>query len=204
MPRFPWAIIAISTAISLAGCSNMPDKANIQLRKQIQSMQANIDQLNHQHDADEATIRGLESSATTVPTLPPDEIDQLVTASGFRFGKVTGGWRADPNAPADTELKVFVVPTDEQGDDLKAAGSWHVELFDLNLKDPRIGQWDFDPATAKNAWVGTFLVYMYALDCPWQTAPTHEKLLVRVTYTDLLTHRVFTEDYDHAMVKIAQ
>jgi len=27
---------------------------------------------------------------------------------------------------------------------------------------------------------------------------------VRVTYTDLLTHRVFTEDYDHAMVKIAQ
>jgi hypothetical protein len=92
-------------------------------------------------------------------------------------------------------LKIYVVPIDEQGDALKAAGSFEVELFDLALgANYRIGKWDFDLNAAKADWYGHALLYTYVLSCPWQTVPVHGKLLARVTFTDALTHRVFTVD----------
>jgi hypothetical protein len=94
-------------------------------------------------------------------------------------------------------LKIYVAPIDEQGDKLKAAGSFHIDLFDLSLKsDNRIGAWDFDLAKTRSLWFGRGLLYTYVLDCPWQTAPVNLKLTARITFTDALTHRVFTVDKD--------
>jgi hypothetical protein len=180
----------------------MPDKANIELRKTNQTLQAKVDNLQREHDADIATIRGLQASATTVPVLPQDQLDQLYTVTGIRFGRLTGGYHPNPDDPADTMLKVYVVPTDNDGQDVKAAGTFKVELFDLALNNTRLGQWDFDLAAAKSSWHGSALMYTYVLDCPWQTAPTHEKLVARVTYTDALTHRIFSQD-DEVKAKIA-
>lgn len=171
--------------------------ANIQLRKQQQQLQSQIRQLQMQHQADEATIRGLQSQATTVPVLPENQLDQLFTVAGLKFGRLTGGYHSDPNVPGDTMLKVYVVPIDQQGDELKAAGSFQVELFDLSLKSNNLlGHWDFDLDAAKARWFGSGLLYNYVLDCPWQTAPTNSKLSVRVTYKDALTRRLFTEERD--------
>jgi outer membrane murein-binding lipoprotein Lpp len=187
--------LAILAGLTLAGCGGSPNKANIELRKQNQQLQAQIDQLNLRNDADRATIRGLQAGATTVPVLPQDQLDELFTTAGLKFGVLTGGYRPDPDQPGDTMLRVYVVPIDQQGDRLKAAGSFHVELFDLALKsDNRIGTWDFDLPTAKSDWYDAGLLEEYVLDCPWQTVPVHAKLLARVTFADALTHRVFTVD----------
>jgi outer membrane murein-binding lipoprotein Lpp len=177
------------------GCSGTPSKVNIELRKKNQDLSSQIDELQMRHSADEATIRGLQSHATTVPILPEDELDQLFTTAGLRFDRLTGGYHPDPNQPGDTMLKIYVVPIDASGDDIKAAGTFHVELFDPALgATNRIGQWDFDLQAAKANWYGKALLYEYVLSCPWQIVPTHGKLLVRVTFTDALTHRVFTVD----------
>lgn len=177
-----------------AGC-NGPSKVNIELRKQNQQLSARIDELQLRHDADEAAIRGLQSRATTVPILPEDELDELFTTAGLQFGRLTGGFHPDPNQPGDTMLKVYVVPIDGQGDQIKAAGAFHVELFDPALgATNRIGQWDFDLQAAKADWYGSGLLYTYVLSCPWQTVPLHDKLLARVTFLDALTHRAFTVD----------
>jgi hypothetical protein len=187
-------ILLLAVFLAPAACSSRPDQANVLLRKQIQDMQAQIDQLHRQHDLDQASILGLQSSVKTVPTLPPDELDQLFTAAGLQFGRLTGGDRPDSSLTYDTLLKVYVVPIDLSGDALKAAGTFRVELFDLNLPhQQRIGRWDFDPDAARQAWHGP-LLYTYVLACPWQSPPIHARLLARVTYNDLLTHRIFTSD----------
>jgi len=188
----------------LPGCYT-PSKANIELRKQNQSLQSTIDELNRRHEADVATIRGLQSSATTVPVLPQDQIDQLFTVAGLKFGILTGGYHPDPDKTGDTMLKIYVVPIDQQGDKLKAAGSFHVDLFDLSLKsDNRIGSWDFDLQKSRDHWYGSALMYSYVLDCPWQTVPRNPKLMARITFTDALTHRVFSVDKEVTVEPPAQ
>ncbi len=188
--------LALMGGVSLAaGCGGVPNKANIELRKQNQQLNAQMDDLNRRHEADLATIRGLQAQATTVPVLPQDQLDQLFTVAGLKFGGLTGGYHPDMNQTGDTMLKVYVVPIDEQGDKLKAAGSFHIDLFDLSLKsDNRIGAWDFDLPTTRSDWNGSGLLYTYVLDCPWQTVPVNPKLTARIAFTDALTHRVFTVD----------
>src|SRR4051794_823981 len=70
------------------GCSS-PDKANIEVRKQKQELATKVEQLQRQHDADVATIRSLESRATTAPTLPNNRLDNLFTAHGLTLGRLT-------------------------------------------------------------------------------------------------------------------
>jgi outer membrane murein-binding lipoprotein Lpp len=192
--RINFPTVVLLSILLFAGCHG-PDQANIALRKQKQQLQAQIDDLNRRHDADEATIRGLQAKATTVPVLPEDQIDQLFTAAGLKFGRLTGGYHPDPNVQGDTMLKIYVVPVDMAGDSLKAAGSFNVDLFDLGLKsDNKIGAWDFDLQKAKSDWYGSGLLYTYVLDCPWQKPPAHANLLAHVTFTDALTHRVIAVD----------
>jgi hypothetical protein len=181
----------------LSGCGGVPSKVNIDLRKQNQKLDAQVDDLNRRHDADLATIRGLQSQATTVPVLPEDQLDQLFTTAGLKFGILTGGYHPDMNKTGDTMLKIYVVPIDESGDKIKAAGSFHVDLFDLSLKSAnRLGAWDFDLQQTRSDWNGSGLLYTYVLDCPWQTVPVNPKLTARITFTDALTHRIFTVDKD--------
>ena len=188
-------ILLGAASLWISGCGGSPSKANIELRKQNQQLQSQIDNLNRRHDADQATIRGLQSRATTVPVLPEDQIDQLFTTAGLKFSNLTGGYRPDPNIPGDTMLKIYVVPIDQSGDKLKAAGTFHVDLFDLALpSNNNIGSWDFDLNQTKADWYGSGLLYTYVLDCPWKTPPVHAKLMAHVTFTDALTHAVFSVD----------
>jgi outer membrane murein-binding lipoprotein Lpp len=192
--RFPTLYaIAIAAALSAGGCGN-PSQANIDLRKENQQLHTQVDQLQHQRDADRAAIAGFQGKKFTGPVLPSEQLDRLFTTTGLQFGRLTGGYHPDPNTRGDTMLKVYVVPTDDQGDALKAAGTFEVDLFDLALSsNNRIGHWEFDLPTAKSDWYGKALLYTYVLPCPWQTPPTHQDLQLRVTFADELTHRVFTE-----------
>lgn len=187
--HFPSSVLVL---VLLAGCAG-PSKANIELRKQNQTLQSHIDQLNRQHLADEATIQSLQSHQGSLPTLPQQRLDQFFTVHGLELDRLTGGDDWDASKPGDDGLKVYAVPTDDDGEKIKAAGSFVVEAFDLNLpKDQRVGRWTFDPAESRKNWVGHFMLYEYVLTCPWQTAPTHPDLTIKVSFTDLLTGRTFT------------
>ena len=176
--------------LGLLGCSG-PSKANIDLRKEIQDLKDQVAQQDRQHTADKASIEALQSRATTVPVLPEQQIEQLYTTHGLALGKLTGGAH-DPGQNADSMVKVYATPTDDDGEEFKAAGSFTVELFDLALPtQQRIGQWDFDLAQSRQHWLGHAMLYEYVLPCSWQTRPTHTALLLSVTFVDALTHRSF-------------
>ncbi len=184
--RFP--IICVRLCLTVVpvlfiGCSS-PNTANIDLRKQVSQLQSQIDELNRRHNADQATIAGMKG-ATTVPSLSEDRLAQLFTTHDLKFGRLTGA--------EEDGLKVYVCPTDDDGQTLKAAGAFEIDAFDLAASgDTRIGQWTFDVDQARQNWYGQAMLYTYVLKCPWQHPPEHSDVTIRVTFTDALTGRKFT------------
>ncbi|MDB5294378.1 MAG: hypothetical protein JWO31_361 [Phycisphaerales bacterium] len=191
--HLPWlALLAVAPGCGLI-FGGSPDKANIQLRKDKQELQGKLADADQHTKADQRQIDALRTSRPTVPTLPPERLSKLFVTSGLEFGRLTGGWDADPAAAGDEGLRVYVAPTDADGQPIKMAGSFVVEAFDLADKaDPLVGRWTFDIDAAKKSWRGALLDYAYVLSCPWQRrVPAHSELTLKVEFADELTQATF-------------
>ena len=186
-------ILVLFAALLVAGCAGKPNAANIELRKQNETLATDIARLNTELNAREATIKTLEASTPTLPTLPAERLNELYTVHGLVLGRLTGGADLDPSNPGTDGLKIYVVPTDAAGDELKSAGSFKIEAFDLAAAEPRVGAWAFTVEEAKSNWNGSGLLYEYVLPCPFDSIPAHEEITIKVTFTDALTQRQTTE-----------
>lgn len=174
------------------GCFG-PSRANIELRKQNQQLQARVDDLERQTRGDHRVIAGLRDRQGTLPTLPTTRLAQLFTTHGLEFHRLTGGINTSSTRPADQGLAIYVYPVDQTGDMLKAAGTFDVEAYDLaEPNHPLVGRWHFNLAQSEAAWNGSMLLYCYALICPWTAPPRHADLTVKVTFFDELTQTPFT------------
>jgi len=180
-------------AALLAGCG--PSGANIKLRKENQQLQGRIAALETQRSGDLASIKALQAQQAIPPLVPQEKIEQLFTAHGLAFGRLTGGYREPPTAASDTGVVVHVVPTDEQGQTLKAAGRFNITVFDLGVPEkPLVGQQQFSLAEARESWNGRAMLFNYVLKVPFKTPPQHPELLIRVEFIDELTGRTITAD----------
>jgi hypothetical protein len=178
-------------AILLTGCGS-PNVASIEVRKQNQSLREELETLKRAREADAATIQSLQQQVGTLPTLPQDRLEKLFTTHGLTLGRLTGGADLDREKPGDEGLKIYATPTDDQGESLKAAGSFTVEAYDLTTNPPAtVGKWTFDTKAARQQWLGSVLARAFVLTCPWQTPPQHAELTVKVTFRDELTGRDF-------------
>ena len=181
--------LCLSAGVVISGCGK-PNAANIALRRENQDLQEKVQQLEQARKSDAAAIRALELSKGTLQSLPQDRLDLLFTATELKLGRLTGGARSKPDAPSDDLVKVYVVPTDQFGDEVKSAGSFVVEAFDLKNADaPLVGRWEFSTAEARKHWYGDALLYEYVLPCPLKQSPRHEELTVKITFLDELTQR---------------
>jgi hypothetical protein len=184
----------VTLIVAFAGGCAKPNAANIQLRKENAELRAQVADLERRHRADVASLRARENDGTTAASLPQERLDQLFTVHGIQFGRLTGPADWDPKSPGDDGLKIYVVPIDGAGQQLKAAGSFVVEAFDLARGDnARIGRWEFPLDQAAKNWFGQALLYGYVLQAPWQQRPEHSDVTLKVSFTDALTGRTFTE-----------
>ena len=185
-------------ALFLPGCSH-PNVANNKLRDDNQKLRDQITDLDRRHTGDEATIRALEGKQGIPPMVSSAKLEQLFTVHAIKLGRLTGGDDWD-SQPGQHGIKVAVEPMDGQGDKIKAAGSFVIDAYDLAASgDSRIGHWTFDLQQSRQAWNGASFLYCYVLKCPWQKTPGHSDITVRVTFTDALTGRQFS---DQKVVKI--
>ena len=193
LPYLQTSVAGIVLFAVLSGCGS-PSQSGIALRKENQFLQNQVTELKRQAAADQQTIAGLRDRAGVLPTLPTTRLAELFTTHGLDFGRLTGGADLDPSKPGDEGLAVYVVPVDEAGDKLKAAGTFDVEAFDLaDDARPRVGHWHFDLKRARDAWTSILIEYNYALICPWQgKVPRHRDVTVKVTFLDALTQTPFT------------
>jgi hypothetical protein len=186
------SVVAVALiAAALAGCSS-PSKANIALRKQNAALRQEVDALKMAQQSDADAIRRLEAGATTVPVLPQVRVDKLFTTHGLRLGRLTGGWDGDVSKAGDEGIQVYTVPTDQEGDEIKATGAFVIDAFDLSKgSDARIGRWEFPTTETSKRWLGNALQYGFIFELPWQQLPSGDDVTIRVTFTDELTGRVF-------------
>jgi hypothetical protein len=174
------------------GCSH-PNVASIKVRKDNQTLHEKVTTLQRELEGSKASIRALESRATTVPVLPGTQLDQLFTTHELKFGRGTGPADLDVLQPGEEGLKVQVAPIDQTGQPIKAAGTFTIDAFDLAQTDhPHIGHWQFSPEEAGKNFYSMLTLYTYVLPLPWQELPKHKDITLRVTFNDLLTHRTFT------------
>lgn len=174
--------------VSLCGCLG-PSKANIELRKENQQLQQRVWDLERARQGDQQRIAAIEQPSTR-PTLPYSELQTLYTAHGLSFGALTGGYKQSERDEHYAGVVAYVVPTDDEGQVLKAAGRFDISVFDLAVPEkPLVAHRTFSLEEAKAAWNGRALLYNYVLRVPFATPPQHNDLLVRVDFTDELTGR---------------
>src|SRR5438046_3115801 len=128
-------IIIVLMFLAATGCGS-PNTASIVVRKQNQDLQVPIATLTRAREADAATIRNLQAPVGTIPTLSQERLEKLFTVHGIQLGRLTGGADLDRSKPGDEGIKVYITPTDDDGEPLKAAGSFVIEAFDLAAKTP--------------------------------------------------------------------
>ena len=155
-----------------------------------------MEDLKRQVAANAALAHSLQASRPTVPALPTERVENLWTTRGLKFGRLTGGADLDRSKPGDEGIKVYVAPTDQSGEPIKAAGSFTVEAFDLaKPQAPLVGTWKIDLDQARKSWSGYLMDYNYVLVLPWQQAPDHPDLTLKVTFFDELLQLPFTAQH---------
>ena len=194
--RQQWLVapLALAAALSFVGCGK-PNKANILLRKENEKLQDQVAQLKQQHEADQATIAGLNARAGTVKSLEPARLEKLFTVNSIQLGRLSGGADLDPSKPGDEGFKVYVELLDQYNDEFKSSGSFVVEAFDLaqGQGGMKLGRWEFPVEQSQANWHSFLTRYEYILTAPWQgVVPAHPEVTVKVTFTDELTGRQFT------------
>jgi hypothetical protein len=124
------AAFAASAGLILfcASCAH-PSQANIELRKENQQLQGKL-------DTAERELAALKIPRVNVPATGPaidvaaGQFGPLYTVAKIELKPLTGGDDFD-GKPGDDGVKVYLVPFDETGDKIKAAGWITIDIFDL-------------------------------------------------------------------------
>ena len=140
----------------------------------------------------EAENEAMRRQVESLKRLGDDRMDALFTVTGIDLGR-TDAVNTD-GRPGHDAIKVYVMPTDRDGDTLKAAGDVTIQLFALAAADGRrlLGEYHFPPDKLADHWSSTFFRH-FSFVCPWKDSPPeHEEVTVRVVFVDVLTGKVFT------------
>ena len=95
------------------------------------------------------------------------------------------------------KLIVYIQPMDAQGDIVKSPASIDVQLWDLNTESEKalLAEWHITPQKLKELWFATLVTINYRLtfDVDDKIENPHQPLTIKVTFTDHLTGKVFSE-----------
>jgi outer membrane murein-binding lipoprotein Lpp len=150
------------------------DDTITQLQNQVSTTQSQLQAARRESDE----LRTQVADGTR--TARVEQVSALGTVEGIELNRyLTGGLDKD-GQPGDEALSAVVVPTDSQGNLVKAPGSVAVTLFDLSKPEAqqRIGHWEYSAKQADSLWHSGFLGSGYIVRVPWQEKPQSANLLV--------------------------
>jgi SMC interacting uncharacterized protein involved in chromosome segregation len=162
------------------------EKENRQLQKDIESTQAQNQQLRNQ----------VESLAELSPEV---RVNSLYELQSVKLTRYTNFYDRDKDGQKE-KLIVYIQPIDSQGDIIKASGTVEVELWDLNKETDEgamLGKWQVSPDELKKMWFATIVTSNYRLvfDIADTVKSFDEPLTVKATFTDYVSGKVFTEQH---------
>jgi len=184
------ALLAVLTI--LVGCANK-DEQLLELQTRHRELRQQLRQSQQTIETQEDTIRRQTEQISNLSKLGPERLEVLFKVERIKLGRYSGGTNLD-GKPGDDGLRVYIIPQDEAGRTVTAAGSIEIDVFDLADKSaPLLMSYSFSPAEAKNRWFSGGLANHYDITCPWKdTLPSGNEVTVRVKFTDYLTGQTFT------------
>ena len=183
--RITWMWILGASALA-GGCASRGqlDILESRLRQQDDSITQLQNQLSTTQSQLQAAHRESDDLKTQLAdgtrTARVEQVSALGQVEGIELNRfLTGGLDRD-GVPGDELFSAVVVPTDSQGNLVKAPGSVSVTLFDLSKPEAeqRIGRWEFTPKQCDSLWHSGFLGSGYIVRVPWQVPPQSANLLV--------------------------
>lgn len=181
--------------ILVTGCANPEKKDSTDV--QIEQFKQENKQLQKQIKQSDKENEQLKQQVQVLSGLPENvKLENLNRIEHLKIGRYTGFFDKDNDGKKE-KLIVYLYPTDEQGDAMKATGTAEVQLWDLNKTDGQamLGQWKVEPDELKKLWFETLVSIYYRLtfDVADIVENLEEPPTVKVTFTDYLTGKVFNE-----------
>jgi hypothetical protein len=172
----------------------------------VKDCQIKVDQLTRElrtvNDAraqDQAEIAALKRRVENDPRLAGVRVDDLFTADRIELATRSGGLDVD-GKPGDDGVVLYVQPRDSDGDVIKAAGEFTIQLTDLTVPDkPRsLGVFHYkDRDELRKCWYGGLMTNHYTFKCPFAaefSGNIPREVHARVVFLDWLTGKELTAD----------
>lgn len=183
-------------ALSLFGCDwGTSTERMRQLDQQMRELGDQVDKLNKDVAAKDATIEAQRRQITTLQNLGERRLEKLYYVTAIKIDRLTGPANFD-DKPGNDGIVVYFSPIDQEGHTIKAAGDIRIQLLDLANPDGQhlIGEYRLDVDHARKAWHGRMLTNHYSVKCPWKSGPpVHDEITVRVEFVDYLTGNTFRD-----------
>lgn len=178
------------TLLISAGCG---DGAKTSLFDQIKSLSEEKTDLKMQVQQLEVENKELSGQVETLTAIGPKaRIDALERIERIELAKLTGLFDKDKDGTDET-LIVYLRTIDAAGDLVKASGTVHVQLWDLDVPDnPHLADWQVKPEELTESWTPTLLTNYFRLkfDITGLLDDTKKELTVKVVFTDYVTGKV--------------
>lgn len=176
----------LGAAAFAAGCASR-GQIDI-LESRLRQQEDSITQLQGQLSTSQSQLQAARRESTDLRTQLADgtrtarveQVSALGQVEAIELNRfLTGGLDRD-GVPGDELFSAVIVPTDSQGNLVKAPGAVSVTLFDLSRPEvqQRIGRWEFSPKQSDSLWHSGFLGSGYIVRVPWQDRPQSPNLLV--------------------------
>jgi SMC interacting uncharacterized protein involved in chromosome segregation len=182
----------------IAGCG--PDNYTRQLENEKSQLEKANRQLQKDMEAVKAQDQQLRNQVKTLSQLSPEiRVDSLYDLESVKLTNFTNFYDRDKNGTKE-KLIVYIQPIDAQGDIIKASGAVEVELWDLNNGTDAgalLAKWQVSPEELRKMWFATIITSNYRLvfDIADVVKSFDRPYTVKVTFTDYVSGKVFTEQH---------
>jgi len=189
------SFIFIFCLLGFSGCNNANEKT--EMLKEIEQLTNQNKELTGRAEKAESQNKQLKGQVQVLTTLPENvRAESLYNLQQIRIGRYTDFFDKDHDGKKET-LIVYIQPSDDQGDRIKASGSVEVELWDLNKTDGHamLGQWKVEPEELKKNWYATLITINYRLtfDITDIVEDFDKPLTVKIKFTDYLSGKTFED-----------
>lgn len=183
----------LSAAVGCRNCDLL--EAELRTRENdLRELRADLARTEAHNEALHRELGAVRHATSAKPS--PEQASQTYTLKQIVLGRQTGGYDGD-QCPGDEALQVLLEPRDADGHAIKAPGSLHVEVLEINsqgLKTP-LSAWDVSAEQLRRLWRHGLLSTGYQLTLPWKVWPSNDKLRVIAQFT-LADGRLFEADKD--------
>ncbi|MBA7581808.1 hypothetical protein ES708_23719 [subsurface metagenome] len=190
-----YTLYAIGLVSLVTGCED--NKHKLSLEEENLKLQREQRQTAEQLGESQAQNKQLRKQIKVLSELAPEvRLENLYNIQKIKITRYTNLYDKDKDGRKE-KLLVYIQPSDAQGDVIKAAGAVDVQLWDLNKPEGEalLGKWHVKPEELKDMWFATVITMNYRLifDVAEIIDEFEEPLTVKVTFTDYLSGKVFTE-----------